>query len=375
MTDVTTDTIDNARTEIPTVEHESLRRVMEFYFDQDWTDGMPVMPVTESYLAEFLARTSRDPDEVLFSMTHLNRSLTVRHAAINAALAGCLPEYLPVVIAAWEGIAQEPTPKRGIWQSTTGTAPFTVVNGPVRNTLKINSAGNLFGSGFRANATIGRAIRLALINVFGLRPHQLDQATQATPAKYSACIGENEEKSPWPPMHTEFGFDASDSVVTSFVIRSVIHLEARHTSVPEQLALDLIDTIRRTGVMIHENNSVLLVLSPEHAHVFADAGWSKDDLRHYIAEKAVRTRAELAAVGKDAMSRHTHWRVPGDHPDAVPDEASSSADPDVIPVTTGPHGIQILVAGADNAGVSAIVEILRLTVSRDGWSYSKVEDL
>jgi hypothetical protein len=113
----------------------------------------------------------------------------------------------------------------------------------VRERIGLNSKGNVFGSGFRANATIGRAIRLTAINAFGLRPHQLDQATQGTPAKYTACIAENEEESPWPPLHVQFGLDPSDSAVTAMVIRSCVHIEARHTTVPEQLALDIAGTV------------------------------------------------------------------------------------------------------------------------------------
>ena len=133
-----------------------LRQAMEYYDGQGWTDGLPVVPVTESYLASFLAQAGRDPDDVLLDMPHLNRALTVRLAAINAALAGCRPEYFPVVLAAWESLVAEGYVGRAIWQSTTGTAPFLIVNGPVRERLGLNSTGNVFGSGFRANATIGR---------------------------------------------------------------------------------------------------------------------------------------------------------------------------------------------------------------------------
>ena len=206
--------------------------------------------------------TSRDPDEVVLSMPHLNRQCTVRLAAINAAMAGCRPEYFPVVLAAWESLAEEGYPARAIWQSTTGTAPFLIVNGPVREQIGMNSQGNVFGSGFRANATIGRAIRLTAINAFGLRPHQLDQATQGTPAKYTACIAENEEESPWPPLHVQFGLDPSDSAVTAMVIRSCVHIEARHTTVPEQLALDIAGTVSRTGALIHETISALRGTQP-----------------------------------------------------------------------------------------------------------------
>lgn len=360
-------------TTAPDVDADRVREVLEYYWAKDWTDGLPVVPVTESYLERFLDTVPHDGADVLFTIPHLNRSLTVRLAAINAAMAGCLPEYFPVVVAAWEAIAQEPHPARGIWQSTTGTAPFLVVNGPIREEIGLNSQGNIFGSGFRANATIGRAIRLGCINVFGLQPHRLDQATQGTPAKYSACIAENEEQSPWAPLHTDYGFDASDSVVTAYVIRSVVHIEARHTSEPEQLALDLADTVRRTGALIHEYTSALLVLTPEHADVFATAGWSKDDLRQFVFVHATRTREELSAVGKDALSRKSRWRLSSQHPDSMPDTASATDDPSLVRVLSHPTSIQIMVAGADNAGVSAVVEVFTLNPPRENpYSYSKI---
>jgi hypothetical protein len=340
----------------PLADAGEIRRAMEYYDAMGWTDGLPVVPVTESYLAGFLAQTSRDPDEVVFAMPHLNRRCTVRLAAINAAMAGCRPDYFPVVLAAWESLAAEGYLGRGIWQSTTGTAPFRVVNGPVRERLGMNSAGNVFGSGFRANATIGRAIRLTAINAFGLRPHQLDQATQGTPAKYTACIAENEEQSPWPPLHADFGLDPADSAVTSMIIRSCVHIEARHTTVPEQLALDITGTIARTGALIHETVSALIVLSPEHAHLFARAGWGKAELSRFVHEHAVHTRAELAAVGKDAISSKTRWRLPAGHPEAMPDQAQAEGHPDAVPALNSPGAVLVVVAGANNAGVSAVVE-------------------
>ncbi len=360
-------------TDTPLIDGEEIRRALEFYAGQGWTDGLPVVPVTDSYLREFLARTRRQPDEVLFTTPHLNRHCTVGLAAVNAAMAGCLPEYFPVVLAAWDAFAREPLPVRGIWQSTTGSAPLVIVNGPVRGQIGVNGAGNVFGSGFRANATIGRSIRLAAINVFGLRPHQLDQATQGTPAKYSACIAENEEASPWSPLHVEHGLDPSVSAVTAAIVRSCMHIEGRHTQVPEHLAQDLTNTIARTGALVHEFTSALVVLSPEHARVFASAGWGKDDVRRYIYDNAVRTRAELAAVGKDAVSRHTRWRLPSDHPDSVPDQASAGPDPDRVPVLSSPDGVQFVVAGADNAGVSAVMDIF-YTVREVPLSVVRIEE-
>lgn len=346
------------------MDAEQLYAALAYYDTKGWTDGLPVVPVTESYLSTFLAEVARDPDEVLFHIPHLNRSMTVRLAAINAALAGARPEYLPVVIAAWEAIAKEPHPKRGIWQSTTGTAPFLVVNGPIRNEIGLNCQGNIYGSGFRSNATIGRAIRLGCINVFGLQPHGLDQATQGTPAKYSACIGENEEQSPWEPAHVDNGFAPEDSVVTAYVIRSIMHIEARHSMIPEQLAEDLADSVRRTGALIHEYTSALLVLTPEHANLFASAQWTKEDVRQAVFERVVRTRAELALAGKDALSHKSRWRLPEGHPDAMPDTAAVSATPEDVPLLSSPMSIQVMVAGANNAGVSSVVEVFTLNPPR-----------
>jgi len=339
--------------ELPVVDIDEIRQVMEDYFERGWTDGLPVMPVTDSILAEFLAQTRRDPEEVLLAMPHLNRTCTVRLAAINAAMSGCRPEYFPVVLAAWSALDAELYVMRGIWQSTTGTAPMLLVNGPVRGEIGLNSSGNVFGSGFRANATIGRAIRLTAINAFGLRPHELDQATQGNPAKYTACIAENEEDSPWPPFHVEHGFEAGASTVTAMTIRSVAHIEARHTTLPEQLGTDLAGTIARTGALIHETISACIALGPEHAHLLARAGWSKDDLRRFVFEHAVNTREALAAAGKDAVSGKTRWRLSSQHAESVPD---STPDADVVRVLGSEQAVQIVVAGAHNAGVSAVIE-------------------
>src|SRR6516164_2989113 len=346
-----TPVIDDA----PLADPAEIRRAMEYYADRGWTDGLPVVPVTESYLAEFLATTSRDPDEVLMPMPQLNRQCTVRLAAINAALAGCRPDYFPVVLAAWESLTREEYATRGIWQSTTGTAPLLIVNGPVRKRIGLNSQGNVFGSGFRANATIGRAIRLGAINALGLRPHVFDQATQGTPAKYSCCIAENEEDSPWPSLAADNGIGPDESAVSATVIRSVLHIEARHTTVPEQLAADLADSLCRTGALVRARASGYVVLNPEHARLLDKAGWSKQDLRQAIVEHGFRTYRQLAAAGKEAVAGGTGWRLPADHPDAIPQTPPEDLD-SPVQLILSPDAVHIVVAGAPNAGVSSIVE-------------------
>lgn len=339
----------------PTADLDEIRKAMEYYEDQGWTDGLPVVPVTSSYLDEFLAATERNPDEVLIGMPHLNRSLTVRLAALNAALAGCKPSYLPVVLAAWDSFGKDGMVTRSIWQSTTGTAPFLVVNGPVREEIGINCRGNVWGSGFRANATIGRAIRLGAMNGLGLRPHVFDQATQGTPAKYSCCIGENSEDSPWAPLHVDNGLAETDSAVSATVIRSVLHIEARHTTAPEQLAWDLADSVCRTGSLVRPNASAFIVLNPEHARKIDKAGWSKHDFAQAIYERGVRSYRDLASAGKEAIASGTKWRLPADHPDALPaDPPANPGDP--VRLVASVKAVQIVVAGAPNAGVSSVVE-------------------
>ncbi|GAA0903277.1 hypothetical protein [Pseudonocardia zijingensis] len=334
---------------------DALVDAVEFCYDQEWTDGLPVVPCTPERLDAFLAHTDRAPDEVLLAMPQIGRECTVRMAALNAAMAGCRPEYLPVVLAVWDSLNAEGYTGKGIWQSTTGTAPLILVNGPVRAELGVNSRGNVFGSGFRANATIGRAIRLAAINVFGLRPHALDQATQGTPAKYTCCIGENQEESPWPAFHEEFGFGPDDSTVTAMTMRSVSQIEARHTSDARQLLRDFAGTVARTGALLQRTISTCLVLSPEHAHLLAGQGFDKPAIREFVFEAAQLSREELDAVGKTAISSTTSWRLPSDHPEAVPDERVDPAT-DFFHVLTSPDAVQVVVAGASNSGVSAVVD-------------------
>ncbi|MBE1488527.1 hypothetical protein [Plantactinospora soyae] len=339
----------------------AVQDAIEYCYERGWTDGLPVVPCDQALLDRFLAQTDRDPGDVVFAMPHLNRNCTVRLAALNAAMAGCRPEYFPVVLAAWDSLAAEGYLAKGIWQSTTGTAPLVLVNGPVRERIGLNGRGNVFGPGFRANATIGRALRLTALNAFGLRPRELDQATQGTPAKYTLCIAENEEESPWTPFSAQFGFAAGESTVTALTIRSVVHVEARHTGVPEQLLRDFADTVARTGALLHETISACLVLSPEHAHLLADAGWDRQRISRYVFETAVRSRVELDLAGKGSVSRKSRWRVPGDHPDAVADreaetDPASTVGAGRVHVLNSPEAVLVTVAGASNSGVSAVVE-------------------
>jgi hypothetical protein len=238
----------------PPLDPAAARAAIEHCYEQGWTDGLPVVPATPELVAELMRHVDRDPNEVIGRMDHLNRTCTVQQAAINAIMAGCRPEYFPVVLAAWEALKDEGSAFGGGWQSTTGVAPLLIVNGPIRNRLGFNSRGNVFGPGFRANATVGRAIRLIILNAFGIRPHVLDQSTQGTTLKYTFCIAENEEDSPWEPLHVERGWPPEDSTVAALIVRSCEPIDNRQTADPAHILADIADTISRTGLLGRATN-------------------------------------------------------------------------------------------------------------------------
>ena len=363
------------------IDHRQVRRAIEHYYEQGFTDGLPVVPPTESHVAEFLAQVDRSPEEVVAAMPHLNRECTLRVAAINSIMAGCLPEYFPVVLAVLDAMRVDVGARgatrfsSGLWQSTTGTVPITVVNGPVRLRLGFNCQGNLFGPGFRPNATIGRALRLIVMNAFGLKPHVLDQSTQTTPAKYTCCIAENEEESPWEPLSAEAGFGPEASTVSFMMMRSTLHMEARSATRPEHLLNDVANSVGRTGGLYSEKTACLLVVSPEHGQLLHTYGWSKQDVREYVAENAVCTREAMERAGKTGISRDMHWLVPSDHPDALEGEEPQFErrdGTDVHRVLGSPDDVVVIVAGAANAGVSTVVDLMGGSSSPSGRSGGRV---
>jgi hypothetical protein len=196
------------------------QQAIEYCYRQDWSDGLPLVPVSQPLLDRFLAQTGRGPQEVIGSLEQVGRECTVELAAINAAMAGCRPEYFPVVLAAFEALMLERAARGGGWQSTSGPAPLIVVNGPVRGELGFNGGGGAFGPGFRANAAVARSVGLIVRNVFGIRPHVLEQATQGIPGRWSVCLAENEEESLWEPLSAEAGQPAGASAVSATLLRT-----------------------------------------------------------------------------------------------------------------------------------------------------------
>jgi len=187
---------------------------IELCFEKGWTDGLPVVPPTEERVRAMLDAARLRPGDQVAYIAHRAVSVTAEKVAINAVMAGCRPEYMPVVAAAVEGIGEPVWSYHGPGTSTAGAAVLTVVNGPIARELDINAGDNLFGPGWRANATIGRAVRLVMRNVCGSRPGALDRGTLGHPGKLSYVIAENEAESPWTPLHVERGFRPEQSTVT-----------------------------------------------------------------------------------------------------------------------------------------------------------------
>jgi hypothetical protein len=312
------------------------RAAIEYCYEAGWTDGLPVVPVTPDMVAEFCDYVQRDPNEEVVTVGHLRRTCTVGLAAVAAAMAGCQKEHFPVVLAAAH--AMQPSVDTALLQSTTGQCQLVIVNGPVRARLGFNGAGNVFGPGFRANATVGRSIRLIVMNALGIRPRGFDQATQGTPAKYSFCIAENEEESPFEPLHVERGCPRDASVVTIHFARSSLHVENRSSNRPEEVLLTIADSMSYAGSWA-AGRGCTVVMGPEHAHLLARHGWTKASAKQFLWEHWGRRRGDLEKLG---LLRH--------------DGAGEGSSPEeFIRFGASPDSILLVVAGARSAGMSTVV--------------------
>ena len=256
---------------------------VEAAFARGWTDGLPVVPPTEQRVARMLEATTRPPDEVICTLPPDLVECTVEKVAINAVMAGCRPEYLPVVLAAVEAAAGSRFNIHGISATTYFSGPVLVVNGPLRRRIDMNSGINVLGQGNRANSTIGRAFNLVVRNVGGARPGGVDQSTLGSPSKLSFCFPEDEEGSPWESLAVERGYSANDSTVTLFAGHGPIEILDQKSRTPESLAGTYALQLRMIGhPKLAGMAAAIVVVSPEHAEVFRDAGWSKARLREVI---------------------------------------------------------------------------------------------
>ena len=256
--------------------------IIEACYQQGWTDGLPVVPPTPARVKRMLSGTNRNPDELIAPVPPKWGRATVEKIAINAVMAGCTPAYLPVVLTAVEAMTAEQFNLHGVQVTTSHVSPMLVVNGHIRKQLDINDSFNLFGQGWRANATIGRAVRLVCTNIGGALPGELDRAAFGHAGKYTCCIAEREEESPWQPLHVERGFQAEDSTVTVFAAAAPQSVNDHGNNTAPGILDTICANLTAPG---NSGGETILVIGVEHAKTMSDDGFSKADVRHYIAEK------------------------------------------------------------------------------------------
>jgi hypothetical protein len=320
----------------------------ESWFERGVTDGLPVVPPTRERVERMLAGTHRDRDELVGEMPPNYGRLTIEKAAINAVMAGCRPEYLPVVLAAASGACDPAFNLHGVATSTHFSAPLIVVNGPIRPRIGLNASFGVFGPGFRANATIGRALRLLMINVGGVGPGELSMSTFGHPGRYTYCIAEHEEASPWPPYHVSRGLAARTSAVTLFA-GDAPHGMSDHAS---RTAASLAGSLgwSMAGLWNSKHfplySQTMLVVGPEHARTFAEDGWSREDLARDLYERIRRPYRSL--LPDDEHGEGTNLRFSRTPP----------GDEELIPKFPSPEEIHVVVAGG-TAG--------RFSVAIPGW--------
>ena len=259
-----------------------------------WSDGLPLVPPTAARVEQMLQATTRARDQVVARIAPGFAAASMERIAINAVMAGCRPAYLPVLIAAVEAVADERFNLQGVQATTNSAAPWIIVSGPLAATLGINAGPNCLGQGARANATLGRALRLVLLNIGGALPGEMDRATHGQPGKYTFCCAENAAANPWEALHVERGFSANDSVVTLVAAAGTLNLNS-HSKDANELARALATSmIYPTSNDFHFAGEPWLILSPEHADVFGRGGLTKSELKRRLWEQSKMPAARFA---------------------------------------------------------------------------------
>ncbi len=293
--------------------------VQQLYLDRGWSDGLPVVPPTPDRVEAMLATTGLDPQDVLAEIPPNWGAATVEKLAVNAVLAGCLPEHLPVLVAAVAAMGDPAFNLYAIQATTHPCAPLLIINGPIRAALGLNSSSGAYGPGWRANATIGRAVRLILLNVGGAYPGVGDMSTQGAPSKYSYCVAENEEENPWQPLHVERGFRPDQSTVTVMAGEPPHNINDHTGRSAEEVLTIIAGAMAVTGANnAYTGGETLLALGPEHAATIAGDGLTKRDVAEWLCRRAL---IPLERYTHDTMMERFHQIPEGPVPMvATPDD-------------------------------------------------------
>lgn len=315
--------------------------VIEFMFDQGFSDGLPLVPPTPERVLRMLEGTHRSAQDIIAVVPPNMGEATVEKIAINAVMAGCRPDYMPVIIAALEAVCTDAFNIHGVTATTMGAAPVIVVNGPIRDRIGMNKGLGALGSGNRANATIGRALRLIVGNIGGGKPGGVERSTLGNPMKYTMCFAENEERSPWPALHVERGYQKEDSVVTVFAMTGgPVHIVDQESRAPDQVAGSI--GMGLEGVFLPKLRNLpvdaLLVVCPEHVDTLMSGGaYTKERLRARIQEVTERPLSEMVAGETSGAGI----------PKAIADRMGPDKLAARVPKFASSDYIHIVVAGSD----------------------------
>ncbi len=329
------------------IEAADWQAVVDLFYERGWTDGLPIVPPTDTLVDAMLAGVpDRDASEVIGVVPPRWAQATVKIIAVNAVMAGCAPQYMPVLLAAVDAVLDPSFNLGGIQATTHSATPLLVVSGPDLKALGINAGYNVMGQGFRANATIARALRLIMINVGGGRPGHTDLAQFGNPGKFGLFLAENDEASPWEPYRVEHGFAPEDTIVAAF------SAEGPH-SVTNHVATDTFGvgiSIASCMSSLGSNNAygmgeVVVVVGPEHADFFRKEKWSKEDLRLYLYQKARNKIRDLMFEQRYGRFYNRMW----------PKWFDRSRDDEEVPVVVRPSDIHIFVAGGPAGRFSAVI--------------------
>jgi hypothetical protein len=312
---------------------DDLDAINRLYRERRWSDGLPIVPPTAERVERMLAHTKRPRHEVVARVAPGFGAATVERIAINGVMAGCDPEYLPVLIAATEAVADPKFNLQALQATTNPVAVWVIVNGPAAQHLGMNATYNCIGQGNWANATIGRAVRLILQNVGGALPGDMDRATQGQPGKFSFCCAENEAGNPWEPLHVERGFGRDAGTVTVVGAEGTMNMNT-HSKDADELLRVIADT------MIHPPSNEYchggepwLMLSPEHAEILRQGGYGKRDVKARLWE--------LTKMPAGRMSVRDLLRVR----ESRAAELGEITDDTLLTIAQKPDDIMVMVAG------------------------------
>ena len=316
------------------IEADDAWSAIEFYFDEGLTDGLPIVPPRVDLVSAFLDHVGMSPEHVIGRVPARSLVITAEKVAIAAVMAGAKPEYLPVINAVVEAACEPKFNLHGTAVSTGGSAQLILVSGSIADRLGINSGVNLFGPGFRANATIGRAMRLIILNVLGSIPGILDKTTMGHPGKYAYCIAEAEDVSPWEPLRVEKGFPSDASTVTVINCESPHQVYDHLNETPEGILTSLAEQMAPSNYAYRE---YVVVLCPEHVGHISRAGWSKAQVKQHLYEKAERTVEYYKSTGK------------------MPGALEPGDDIRMEKTLLSPEALTVVVGGGMAGGFSAVI--------------------